>query len=160
MLNTLKSKAIEAENNVHIIGGLCFELKNDNCKSELIDKIEALDLNCSKKELLLTLASKAKGYDDLYMLLEKVAVQCAIEYAEMKVNGKVGDIIYFIDYFGRRRAIIIEKASMHGQDVLVFGKRYLKSGKIGQMVGFVDLEVNQWQLNRPFKNWKYRKEGR
>jgi len=81
-----------------------------------------------------------------YSKAETIRDKLALEYALMKLGGKLGDVIEFVYFKGKKRDIIVEQARMLGESIAVTGTRFLQSGKIGKLKDYVCLESNLWQL--------------
>lgn len=148
MLSELKSKAIEAEEEYcKVLDRACEWEKIVDCSASLS---EFLDLNISN-EAKWGVNILIKVRDEINELLigkKNEAKERILEYALSKTLASIGDIIDYYDYAGRKRAIIFEEAEMQGQDLAIYGTRYLLSGKLGASKGLVCVDRSIWTLRK------------
>lgn len=150
MLLELKRKAIEADQAFDEFDETISEWKNILGCSKSFNKIKDLDISEESNTFFENLANVSDTIDRSYAELMAKKEELLLEYALAKLGGQLGDIIYFIDDYGKQRAIIIEYAYRFGEDVAIYGTRFLKSGRKGKLEGSVRLELNKWRLNKPF----------
>ena len=146
MLLKLKEKAIDAEKAYNQIEDRVFEWEGIIQCSDNLVKFLDLDVSEESKIFINKLYEINVALNLAYSKAAPIRDTLALEYALMKLEGNLGDVVEFIDNKGRKRAIVVEQARMLGEYIAVMGTRFLRSGKIGKLKDYVCLESNQWQL--------------
>ncbi len=146
MLLKLKEKAVAAEKAYSQIEDRVIEWEDIIQCSDNLVKFLDLDIGEERKIFLSKLFEINIALNLAYSKAEHIRDTLALEYALMKLGGKLGDVVEFVDNKGRKRAIVVEQAQMLGENIAVTGTRFLQSGKIGKLKDYVCLESNQWQL--------------
>ncbi|MCW8864234.1 MAG: hypothetical protein OQK09_13765 [Colwellia sp.] len=142
----LKKKAIEAEEVYCEILDRVSEWESIIEHSDNLVKFLDLDIGEENKNFINKLNDISIALNRANEELEAERDNLVLVYALAKLGGKLGDIVDYVDLFGRKRAISVENAQLMGDNIAVTGSRLLKAGKIGTRGDYVCLDTFSWKL--------------
>lgn len=148
MLSELKNKAVEAENAFISFDDTIIEWSNILGCSKNLALVLNLNISPESRKILSSLVNVVSVLDETHKELETKKDELALEYALAKVDGKLGDIIDYIDKHDKNCALIIDSAYMIDQCVLIGGYRVLKSGGLGKKRNYIRLDNEEWKLRK------------
>lgn len=145
MLLELKKKADDAEQAyLDTLDRVCEWKDIVDCSNNLTKFLD-LDIGEESKIFIANLAKVSLELNKVCADATAKRDKLVLEYALAKIDGKLGDIIDYVNFCGEKRAIVVEEADMNGDEITLFGTRFLKSGKVGIRKGAVFLDILSWQ---------------
>lgn len=146
MLLELKEKAIAADKAYSQIEDRFCEWERIVDCSDNLTKFLDLDLGEENKTFINNLNNVATTLKQAYIEAEAKRDNLVLKYALAKLGGNLGDIIDYLDFQKRKRAIVIEDAQLWGEGITVMGSRLLKTGKVGVRGDYICLDTFSWKL--------------
>jgi hypothetical protein len=111
-----------------------------------LDKILDLDVDEESEKLINKLIDVRDSLHQCKIQSKINRDKYVLEYAFERLGGKLGDVINYIDIYGKSRAIVFEDTQMMRVNIIVMGTRFLQSVKIGIIKGYVCLDTCKWSL--------------
>ena len=146
MLLELKKKAEDAEEDYMEALDRVIEWENIIACSDNLDKFLHQDLNEESEKFINKLMGVIENLHQCVIESKINRDKYVLEFACQKLGGKLGDVVNYIDIRGKKRAIVFEDTEMMGENITVMGTRFLQSGKIGIIKGYVCLDTCKWNL--------------
>jgi hypothetical protein len=146
MLLELRKKAVDAEDAYIETLERIIEWENIIACSDNLDKFLDQDIDEESEKFINKLIGIRENLHQGEIESKINRDKYVLEYACQKLGGKLGDVVNYIDIRGRERAIVFEDTAMMGENITLMGTRFLQSGKIGIIKGYVCLDTCKWNL--------------